>query len=101
VNKYGSKRTWSNLCNRWFHSRKEAVRGEELRLLEMAGEISDLEYQCRFSLSTSPRITISIDFAYTLDGVRTYEDSKGVLTRDTRTKLAWLRAQRGIEVILS
>ena len=31
----------------------------------------------------------------------TYEDSKGVLTRDTRTKLAWVQEKYGIDVLLS
>jgi hypothetical protein len=115
-NKYGAKRTYSELCDRTFASKAEAKRGEELRLLEMAGEISDLEYQPKFTLCEKPRITITLDFAY-IDynelatgqrfdegseplGVDIYEDVKGVLTRDFRTKLAWLKEKYGIGVRL-
>ncbi len=53
-----------------------------------------------------PKITITIDFAYQeMTNIYapnyTYEDSKGMLTRDTRTKLAWLQEKHGIEVLLS
>ncbi len=100
-NKYGAVRTWSPLCQRTFASRAEARRGEELCLLEKAGEIERLLYQFPFTLSEKPKITITIDFSYWQDGVLVYEDTKGVLTRDTRTKLAWLKEKYGVEVLLS
>lgn len=100
-NKYGAKRTWSNLCQRTFASKAEAVRGEELRMLEMAGEIEELEYQAKFILSEHPRITITIDFAYWENNRHIYEDTKGVLTRDFRTKLAWLKEKYGVDVVLT
>ncbi len=101
MNKYGAKRTWSNLCNRWFHSKAEAVRGEELALLERGGIISDLQYQMPFSLNLCPKVTITIDFAYTENDEQIYEDTKGILTRDFRTKLAWLKEKYNIEVRLT
>ncbi|KKM77495.1 hypothetical protein LCGC14_1369440 [marine sediment metagenome] len=99
--KYGSVRTYSTLCQREFASKKEAIRAEELTLLEKDGQIIDLEFQILFGLCEKPKITITIDFSYWQDGKVTYEDSKGVLTRDTRTKLAWLHEKYGTEVILS
>ncbi len=101
MNKYGAKRTWSELCNRTFASKAEARRGEELALLERAGEISDLSYQVKFILSDKPRVTITIDFSYIEMGEGIFEDTKGVLTRDFRTKLAWLEQSQGIKVLLS
>lgn len=103
TNKYRAKRTYSELCQRWFASKKEAGRGEELLLMERVGVIRGLEYQIKFVLSEKPKVTITIDFSYTLreTEVQKYEDSKGVLTRDFRTKLAWLKQCRGIDVILS
>jgi hypothetical protein len=98
-NKYGAVRTYSNLCGRYFSSKAEARRGEELALLERAGEIDDLVYQWPFVLCEKPKITITIDFAYLTD-VMNFEDVKGVLTRDFRTKLAWLKEKYGIEVKL-
>jgi hypothetical protein len=114
MNKYGARRTFSELCGRTFASKAEAQRGEELRLLEMAGEISDLEYQPRFTLCEKPKITITLDFSYVeqrdlgvpgrgIEGhssERIHEDVKGVLTRDFRTKLAWLKEKHGIDVRL-
>ena len=111
TNKYGAKRTYSSLCGRFFASKKECIRAEELTLLEKAGEIFTLEFQIPFVLSVKPKITITIDFSYLNnirsiggglhDGTIVYEDSKGMLTRDTRTKLAWLREKHGISVILT
>lgn len=111
MTKYHARRTFSELCQREFDSKAEAVRGEELRLLEMAGEISNLQYQIPFRLSEKPKVTVTVDFAYrerVTKGVGavgysplfTYEDYKGVLTRDFRTKLAWLKEKYGIDVKL-
>ena len=100
MNKYHARRTYSELCQREFASRREAVRGEELFLFQKAGEISNLEYQPRFTLSKAPRITYTADFRYTESGVAIVEDVKGMMTRDTRTKLAWLKEKTGIEVKL-
>jgi len=100
TSKYNARRTYSLLCERWFDSKAEAQRGEELALLERAGVIKDLQYQKRFVLCQKPKVTIKIDFAYREWGVQVYEDTKGVLTRDFRTKLAWLKERYGIEVRL-
>ena len=100
MNKYHARRTYSSLCGREFSSLAEAVRGEELALLEKAGEITDLEYQVKFVLSQVPRVTITVDFAYTERGERIYSDVKGVLTRDFRTKMCWVQEKFGIQIRL-
>lgn len=109
MNKYHAKKTWSELCQRTFDSKAEARRGEELRLLELAGEIKHLEYQIPFRLCVKPKITITIDFRYRAwdgyvefdgNGYDVYEDVKGMLTRDSRTKLAWLKEKYGVDVTL-
>ena len=100
ANKYHAKKTWSELCQRMFDSKAEARRGEELRMLELAGEIEDLRYQVRFVLFKEPKITITIDFSYLEKGERVFEDVKGVLTREFRVKLAWLKRTRRIDVTL-
>lgn len=101
-NKYGARRTYSELCGRFFSSKAEARRGEELKFLEMAGEIYRLEYQPKFVLCEEPKVTITLDFCYLADKGNqwAYEDVKGVLTRDFRTKLAWLKEKWGIDVRL-
>ena len=106
TNKYHAVKTYSELCGRMFDSKAEARRGEELALLEKAGIISALMYQVVFPLYKTPKITITIDFSYVSIGerypspFRHYEDVKGVLTRDFRTKLAWLKEKYSIEVKL-
>ena len=103
MNKYHAIKTYSNLCDRTFDSKGEAGRADELYLLQRGGAISGVEYQIKFKLSDTPRITVSIDFKYTdtETGEVVYEDFKGVLTRDSRTKYAWLKEQTGITVLLS
>ena len=101
MSKYGNVRTFSALCGREFSSRKEAARGEELALLQKAGEITGLEYQPKFVLSVKPRITYAADFKFMEDGVEIVEDSKGFMTRECRVKLAWLKASQGVEVKLT
>ena len=100
MNKFRAKRTYSELCGRWFASKLEARRGEELALQEKAGMITDLEYQPRYVLSTKPKITYTADFRYKYQGKEIVEDSKGMMTRDTRTKLAWVNEKYGVEVVL-
>lgn len=102
-NKYGARRTWSELCQREFPSKGQAEYADQLMLRQKAGDIYDVRFDERKILSTSPRIAITIDFHYwswTENGKEYWEDYKGVLTRDTRTKLAWLREKYGIEVRL-
>ena len=100
-NKYGAKRTWSNFCERFFASKAEAVRGEELKALEIYGAITNLEYQKRFVLNEKPKITYTADFQYMdEDGKVITEDVKGVLTRDIRTKIAWVKEKFGVEIVL-
>jgi len=100
VNKYHAVRSWSELCQRWFASKGECRRGEELSCLEHAGEISGLIFQERFILSKTPRISITVDFAYKENGVKIYEDFKGKLMADFRVKMAWLKEQQGIDIRL-
>ena len=109
-NKYSARRTWSELCQRTFDSGLEARRGEELHLLQMAGEIADLEYQVAYILSGKPfaKVKVVLDFKYTkaMDVYKlefrrwVYEDAKGVLTATARVKYAWLKQLHGIDVIL-
>jgi len=103
MNKYRAKRTWSNLVNRWFDSRAECVRGEELHLLERAGEITDLQYQVKFVLCDRPKekVSITIDFAYKIAGMPIYNDYKGMETREFRVKRIWLKEKQGIDILLT
>ena len=100
-NKYSAKRTYSELLGRTFGSKAEARRGEELELLQRAFEISALQYQVSFKLCEKPNIKIKVDFGYKENGKQLWEDTKGMITREARIKLAWLKQQHGIDVIIS
>lgn len=80
-NKFGAKKTRSNSLfgSRLYDSKGEAERGAQLQLLEMAGEISDLQFQVQFNL-TRANITYRADFTYMERGRMVAEDFKGVET---------------------
>lgn len=100
-NKYHAKRTWSELCQRKFDSKGECGRGEELYLLQKAGEIKKLGYQFCFELFTKPKITYTVDFVYIQENKIVHEDFKGVLTRETRVKLAWVKEKYGVDILIT
>jgi len=85
-NKYGAKRAKSNhFKDRSFDSTAERDRANQLRMLEMAGEISDLICQPQISLSEAA-IGYKPDFSYIEDGRVIYEDVKGVETEGFHIK---------------
>ena len=84
--KYGAKKAGSLLFEgRMFDSKAERDRAEQLKVMEKDGEIQDLELQPQTSLSDA-EIGYKPDFAYTENGVRIYEDVKGVETEGFRIK---------------
>lgn len=99
-----------------FPSKQEATRYSELKLLEKAGEITDLELQPRFPLGTDDapiliksegypngrRATAVMDFRYydTRAGWTIVEDVKGKDNPYSRLKRAIVEAQYKIEVRL-
>ncbi len=101
---------------RTFDSRKEACRYRQLKLLHLAGEISEPECQPVFRLGTDAnpvkikskgypngrRVTWRADFRY-LDlktGDTVVEDVKGMDTYRSRLKRALVEAQFGVEIVL-
>jgi hypothetical protein len=72
-----------------FDSGKEARRYNELKLLERAGQIKNLELQPRFVLQesfkrngeTHRKIEYVADFRYIEDGKQVVEDVKSVITK--------------------
>ena len=99
-NKYSAQRIWSELCKRTFDSKAEARRGEELHLLQLAGQINGLEYQPKWVLCEDKghKASYSADFKYTQDGVQMIEDVKGMDTEASRVRRAWLWSKYGIDV---
>lgn len=104
TNKYGARKTWSELCQRTFDSKAEARHGEDLRMLEMAGEITNLEYQPVYELCGDKhhKARYTADFKYRIhhDGLTetVVEDVKGVMTEAARVRIAWMWEKYKIDV---
>ena len=109
-----------------FDSRKEARRYQELKLLEKAGQISNLEMQVPFELVSAQyeaceevytkgahkgerkrgaciekAVTYKADFMYIEDGKIVVEDTKGVKTKDyiiKRKLMLWVHKIRVKEI---
>lgn len=82
-------------------SKAEGKRFAELKILERAGEISDLERQpaFRFEIGGELMFTYRADFGYHSSGVRVIEDVKGVRTPVYRLKKKIIEAHHGVEII--
>lgn len=98
--KYGNKRTV--VGGEKYDSAKEARRGQDLILLQQAGEICELSRQVRFDLKVKGHLICAYvaDFTYrdkTKPGL-TVEDVKGVRTREYIIKKRLMKAIHGIEV---
>ena len=84
--KYGNKKTTVDGIT--YDSRKEAVRGHELQIMQKQGIITHLEMQVAFTIC--PRIEgvkgsrarkYVADFVYQMDGKKIIEDVKSAITR--------------------
>lgn len=123
-NKYRAKRTTVDGIT--FDSKKEANRWQELKLLERAGEISELRRQVAFPLWAATnsktisqtldtpagrlvkirsdrypngrQATYVADFVYTENGQQVVEDTKGMITPVAKLKIAIVEAMLGIRV---
>lgn len=103
--KYGNKKVkYDGII---FDSKKEARRYAELKLLERAGEIKDLELQKTFELIPSQRIGGKVveravkykaDFCYTENGVTVVEDTKGFRTKEYIIKRKLMLYIHGIQI---
>ena len=91
--KYGNVIT--KVGGRAFHSKKEARRFQELKLLEQEGVIANLQLQIPFKLRAweQPICTYVADFVYTENGRPVIEDVKGMITGIFRLKWKLLQAQ--------
>ena len=99
TNKYGAVTCYSEMCQRGFDSKAERSRGEQLAMLQMAGEILRLEYQPKFVLNVEPKVSYKADFRYLEENGQTVvEDVKGVMTEAARLRIIWLKQLTGIEV---
>jgi Fe2+ transport system protein B len=93
-----------------FDSKREYARWCELKLLERAGEISELKRQVRYELAPSvkflgatraqPSLRLIVDFQYIEKGSLVLEDVKSpaTVTATFTAKRHMLLAQRGLQV---
>lgn len=79
-----------------FASAKEARRYGELKLLQLAGKISQLELQPRYKLVIEE--TYVADFRYLENGETVIEDVKGCLTREYKRKRKAMKNQHGVTI---
>jgi hypothetical protein len=84
-----------------FDSKREADRWQELKLMQSAGEISELERQVRFPLRVKGQeiCCYIADATYRKDGKLIVNDSKGMRTRDYIIKRKLMLAIHGIEIL--
>lgn len=92
-----------------FDSKKEAARWQSLKLLERAGEITELQRQVVFVLEraavldgrTKPAIKFIADFVYRKNGKLIVEDAKSPITRKCpayRIKRHLMVTRHGLDV---
>lgn len=105
MQKYRSKKTTVDGIT--FDSRREAARWQELKLLERAGRITELERQVSYTLIPPQRIGKRVaeravsyiaDFRYMENGETVVEDAKGMRTRDYIIKRKLMLYVHGIRI---
>ena len=103
--KYGNRKTVLDGIK--FDSKKEALRWMELKMLEKAGKISDLERQVKYVLIPAQYLDGKLierqcayiaDFRYLENGQVVVEDTKGVRTKDFIIKRKLMLKVYGIAV---
>lgn len=101
MSKYGNIKTVT-LDGIQHDSIKEAKRWWELKLLERAGEIQDLQRQVKYELlpkqdGERPVYYIA-DFVYTENGKKVVEDVKGMRTKEYKLKRKMMLYFHGIKL---
>ena len=102
-NKYGAKKIKDPATGFVFDSKAEFIRWCELRILERAGKISDLQRQVKYELIPKQKgeraCTYLADFVYKdSDGNTVVEDTKGVKTDAYRIKKKLMLFVHGIRI---
>lgn len=99
MNKYGNKKT--EVDGIMFHSKREAARYQDLKLMERAGAIRDLRIQVpfQFELNDVKICRYFADFVYKENGRKVVEDSKGKRTKDYMIKKKLMKAFFAIDVL--
>ena len=90
-----------------FHSITEANRWSLLLILQAQGRISNLRRQVRIPLHAAgingktKVCTYVLDFRYDRDAEDVWEDTKGGMTDVASLKLKWVKAEYGVDVLLT
>lgn len=97
-NKYGN--TWVEVDGIKFQSKREAKRYGILKMLVMAGEITDLKLQIPYELNPGGSFSYKYkaDFVYTERGNTIVEDVKGHRTREYKKKAKLMLKIHGIKI---
>lgn len=104
--KYGNRKVIRDGIE--FDSIKECQRYCELKLMQRAGVISDLQMQVPFELIPSQRIDGKVveravnyiaDFVYQQNGLKVVEDTKGMRTKDYIIKRKLMLHIHGIRIV--
>jgi hypothetical protein len=100
-NKYGAEKVTVN--GRVFDSAREAKRATQLQWLEQLGEITDLQYQVRYTLVPKQpgerAVEYRADFVYkNKAGDVVVEDAKGVRTKDYVIRRKLMLLVHGIRI---
>lgn len=103
MNKYGAKKIKDPATGFVFDSKAEFIRWCELRFMERAGKISDLQRQVKYELIPKQKgeraCTYLADFVYKdSDGNTVVEDTKGVRTDAYRIKRKLMLWVHGIRI---
>ena len=103
MNKYGAKKIKDPATGFVFDSKAEFIRWCELRILERAGKISNLQRQVKYELIPKQKgeraCTYLADFVYKdSDGNTVVEDTKGVRTDAYRIKRKLMLWVHGIRI---
>lgn len=81
-----------------FHSKKEAKRYSELKLLQKAKQIQDLRLQVAYELTMPVRYIADFVYWDRLTGKQVVEDVKGYRTAEYKRKKKLMKAQHHIEI---
>lgn len=100
MSKYGAVKTIIDGIQ--FDSKREAQRYAELKLLERAGAIQNLQRQVEFELIPKQqgerKCTYRADFVYEENGQTVVEDAKGMKTKDYIIKRKLMLWMHGIKI---
>lgn len=92
-----------NIRTNGYASKREAKRGQELKLLQRAGKITDLKEQVKFVLIPKQdgerECAYIADFTYTENGEMIVEDCKGYRTDTFIVKRKLMLFHLGIKIL--